>query len=331
MRLSGICRYVCAAFVAAVSIVGCGAGPSSGPAMPAAAASAERSNFAHFAYAGSWLRHDSSSGGDLVYMAEDENIGIYSFAGKEVGELKGFEFSYSSGLCSDMQGNVWAAYEDSLLEYQRGGTIPIAQLYTPGNPTSCAVDPATGDIAVTEQSNASGSNVAVFSGIYATPAIYADADIFYYEFSTFDSQGDLFVNGVGLKKNHSVLAELLKGGSTLGTVTTDEKFEKVGGLQWDGQDLADGDSERHVIYEMSVASGHATTVGTIKLGGWIDPRFKVIEPFAIGNGQIVLTISDRQTGFYKYPAGGKSIRRLPITTGAKTISLAPSGLRKESK
>ncbi|HEY1883781.1 MAG TPA: hypothetical protein VGG51_12150 [Candidatus Cybelea sp.] len=328
-----IVRYAFAACLAAVPITGCGAGGSSGAAMPAApAAMRPHSNVAHFASAGSWFRHDSGSSGDLVYMADGENIDIYSFAGKQVGQLKGFRSTAVYGLCSDPDGNVWVTYGGSLLEYARGGTVPIAQFYTDETAVSCAVDPTTGDIAVSEGTGEGrigvGNEVAVYTDIYASPEIYRDSDVNYYLFTTYDSDGNLFVDGSSNIQRNTALVELPQGGSALQTVKMDEKFGKVGGLQWDSQYVAIGDSEKQLIYEMSIADGSATTVGTTRLHAWRGARFKDIEPFAIGNGQIVLTFSDRQTGFWRFPGGGKTLHRISVITGAKTISVAPSGLRR---
>ena len=330
MRALRMSRCALTAFVAAVLIAGCRGG-SPGEAVPAAPASRLHSNFGHFARAGSWFRHDSVSSGDLVYMVQGDTVGIYSFAGKQVGELKGFDFAQLYALCSDMEGNVWVTYGQSLLEYARGGTIPIAQLYTVGTPFSCAVDPTTGDIAVadaTGEDQQIGTQVDVYTNIYEPGQTYNDSDMNAYLYCTYDSQGNLLVNGARNLESGSVLAELPKGSSTLQTVKMDEKFERAGGLQWDGRYVAIGDSLKHVVYEMSVAGGLATTVSTSHFHDWSGSHFKTIEPFAIGNGEIVLTFSERQTGFWKFPGGGNTLRRISVVTGAKTISVAPSGLRR---
>ena len=266
----------------------------------------------------------NTSSQNLIYMAAGNEVAIYSLSFKQVGALKGLQGA--QGLCSDSQGNVWVTYGTSLLEYAHAGTIPIAQIYTPSAPFSCAVDPSTGDIAVTENSEFAGNNVAVFQYVYGTPQTYTDPDLDSYDYCSYDDQGNLFVNGAKGSK-HFPLAELPSGGSSLQTTTLDEKIGKVGGLQWDGQYLALGDSLNHVVYQMSVSSGQATTQSTTHFKGW-SGLFKPIEPLAIDNGEIVLTISKRQTGAYKFPAGGSSIHRISVVTGAKTISVASSGLRR---
>jgi hypothetical protein len=275
------------------------------------------------AHSGSWMA-PNTSGQNLIYMVLGDTVGVYTFSGTQVGVLKGFGFEAVAGLCSDSQGNVWITYGDSLLEYAHGGTIPIAQVYTPSEPHGCSVNPTNGNLAVTEGYEQSNNNVLVFTNIYSVPQTYTDPDFFYYWYCSYDSQGNLFVNGLRGKK--VPLAELPSGGSSLGTVTVDEKIEKLGGLQWDGQYLAMGDSLAHAVYQLSVANGQATTVTTTHFKGWSGARFKTIEPFAIYNGIIVLTFSDRQTGFWKFPAGGKSQLRIPVVSGAKTVSVAPSAL-----
>lgn len=319
MGLPDALRRALGACTAAAILSGCGASQSFGPAS----APVGGATLARLARAGSWTKPGSTANEPLLYMAYAQDVNIYSMDGKQVGALKGFEGV--AGLCSDSQGNVWVTYGESLLEYTHGGTIPIAQVYTPGGPYSCAVDPMTGDLAVAENSEA-GGNVAVYQAIYGTPQIYTDTAIDEYDYCTYDASGNLFVNGFRGRQAH--LAELPSGGSTLGTVTLDEKIGRVGGLQWDGQYLAFGDSIAHVVYQFSVANGHATAESTTHFTGWKGRIFKTIEPFAIYNGVIVLTFSKRQTGFWKFPAGGKSTHRIGITTGAKTISVPPSGEKK---
>lgn len=315
------------AFAAAAALAGCGTGGSGAAASSVPAASRASASLARFAHVGSWMS-GNLSGDELLYMALGQTVGIYSLAGKMVGQLDGFEGV--AGLCSDPLGDVWVTYGGSLLEYAPGGTVPIAQLYTTEEATACAVDPTTGDIAVTQNSlELNEGSVVVYTDIYSTPQTYTNSALKVYEFCTYDSQGNLFVNGARSLRKGTVLAELPRGGATLAVVKMDEGFKKLGGLQWDGQYLAIGDSLKHVIYQMSVSDGKATTISTSHFHDWRGMNFKTIEPFAIANGEIVLSFSDRQTGFWKFPAGGNTIRRMMVVGGAKAFSIPPSGLRKE--
>jgi hypothetical protein len=132
-----------------------------------------------------------------------------------------------------------------MLEYAHAGTIPIAQAYTPSTPLSCAVDATTGDLAVTEYDD-QAANVAVFKNIYETPLTYTDSDLPGLDYCSYDDQGNLFVNGT--RGKHVGLAELPSGGTSVQGIALDKKIGKLGGLQWDGQYLALGDSLDHVVY-----------------------------------------------------------------------------------
>lgn len=266
----------------------------------------------------SWTKPEASSD-NLVYITQGDTVGIYSFSGQKVGALTGL--SRASAICSDGQGNVWVNYGGSLLEYAHGGTIPIAQLYAPGDALSCAVDPTTGDIAVAE-SLQSGENVAVFHDIYGTPQIYAASNIWEYLYLSYDDQGNLFANGT--YKRHPHFAELLKGAQEFSPITVDEKFRRLGGLQWYGQYLALADSLSHVIYQMSVVSGHAATQSTTHFKGW-RPKFKEIAPFAIRDGVIVLAYSTDAGGYFNFPQGGRPIHNMAAgSSGGIAISVVPS-------
>jgi len=270
-------------------------------------------------HAGSWML-SKATGDELVYIAESAGVGVYSTAGKNVGLLKGLN---NPGICSDSQGNVWVTYGDSLLEYEHGGTIPIAQTYlAPGfRAISCAFDPTSGRFAVSESSN-STQNIAVYQAIYGTPQVYTDPDFFTYAYVTYDDEGDLFVNGT--HHDNNVFAELVAGSDTLATLSLDQKIRRIGGLQWDGQYLALGDSLNHVVYQTSVSNGHATTQGTTHFHGW-RPKFKAVVPFAIEDGLIVLAFASGKVGYFNYPQGGRATNQIPVYTNDNvTISIPPS-------
>lgn len=319
MRRLNFGRMALSGCIAAALFAGCG-----GPQSPLSNTFLGQPRaIERLAHVGSWIA-PNSSGQNLIYMVQGNTVGMYTFEGQQVGELKGLSES-NTGLCADSQGNVWVTYGDSLLEYAHAGTIPIAQVYTPLSLYSCAVDPTTGDIAATEYVNEGGAGVVVIQDIYGPQRSYTDSDFDYYDYCSYDDHGNLFVNGI--KGSHSPLAELPSNGSALQTITVDEKIGKVGGLQWDGQYLALGDSLTHVVYQLSVAKGQASTKTSTHFKGWTG-RFKTTEPFAIYNGLIVLTFSDRQTGLWKFPAGGRAVRRFALVTGAKTVSVAPTAVHR---
>ena len=268
-------------------------------------------------HAGSWML-SKTTGDELIYIAESTGVGVYSTAGKNVGVLKGLN---NPGICSDTQGNIWVTYGDSLLEYEHGGTVPIAQSYlAPGfRAITCAFDPTSGSFAVSEASN-STQNIAVYGALYGMPQVYTDPDFFTYAYVTYDDQGDLFVNGT--HHNNNVFAELASGSGTLTTLSLDQKIGRIGGLQWDGQYLASGDSLNQVVYQMSVSDGHGTTQGSTHFHGW-HPKFKAIVPFAIADGLIVLTFASGTVGYFNYPQGGRATHRIPVDTNLNVAISIP--------
>jgi hypothetical protein len=313
MRISNLSGWALSICAAAAMLAGCSGSPAAlAPgANPQNVVTAGRP-----AGAGSWMLSEATSN-ELVYISESNGVGVYSTTGKNVGMLKGLN---NPGICSDTQGNIWVTYGDSLLEYSHGGAIPIAQAYLPSGfgAFSCAVDPTTGDLAVTDQ-----GNVAVFQNIYDPPQTYTDSDFYAYAYVTYDNQGNLFINGTHDKTN--LFAELPAGSGTLGTISMDEKFGKIGGIQWDGQYLAVGDSLDRVVYQMSVSNGHGTTQGSTHFHGW-RPKFKAIVPFAIQSGMIVLAFASDTVGYFNYPQGGRATRRFTVytTNGAVAISVLAS-------
>lgn len=317
MKVLKVSSYPLRACFALALLAGC-ASPSD-RTMPNNG-SQDRLTVEHLRHAGSWM-HPTTSG-DLIYVSVYKGVEIYSTVGKAVGMLQGLT---DPGMCSDTQGNIWVTYGDSMLQYPHGGTYPIAQAYLPSSfqARSCAVDPTTGNLAVVEVSESNGQNIAVFQNIYDPPQTYTDPEFSESYFClAYDNQGNLFVNGTG--KKAKLLAELPAGGNTLGTVTVDQNLGKIGGLQWDGQYLAVGDSLNHVVYQMSVASGKAVTEGATHYNGQ-RPQFKVVVPFAIQNGLLVIQVAANKIGYFNYPSGGKPTHRLSvISNGNVAISVAAS-------
>ena len=307
---------ICAA---AAIVAGCG---GSQPLIGMPGAPSQGARNAARAYVGGSRMRSTTSGDNLVYITMATTVGIYSFTGKSVGALKGVG---GPEICSDTQGNVWVGYGGgSLLEYAHGGSAPIAQLYLPRYfyGESCAVDPTTGDIAVAEQSEGHGWNVAVFQDIYGTPEIYTNPS-FAIQFMGYDNQGNLFISGQDDKKIK--FAELPGGASGFSPLLVDENFKALGGLQWDGQYLALGDSEKHVVYQMSIANGQASTQSTTTFPTW--RKLKAVVPFAIQDGVIVFRNSATNYGYFNFPQGGHPIHKLAISTaGGITISVPSSRL-----
>jgi hypothetical protein len=248
---------------------------------------------------------------DLLYVANVYTVSVYSYPrGKLVGRLKGF--SAASGECVDKEGDVFVTSEvgEKIVEYAHGGTTPIETLPAAAeHPLGCALDPTTGNLAVTTFGNNSGGNVAIYSQGNGTPTTYTDPDILEYYLCGYDDNGNLFVDGLSPPNSgsHFVLAELPKGSGTFTNITLNQHIALPGGVQWDGRYLAVADQDASAIYRFRISKGSGTKVHSTLLGS---PAFDVFQFYI--DGKTVIAPNDYSIGsktgwnvlYYGYPAGG---------------------------
>ena len=92
-------------------------------------------------------------------------------------------FDNRQGECVDGAGNVFVtnSFKGQILEYAHGGTTPIATLSDPNQyPIDCAVDPTTGNLAVTNYFAKTGpGSVAIYQGAQGAPLFYAENNVNY--------------------------------------------------------------------------------------------------------------------------------------------------------
>ena len=254
----------------------------------------------------------------LVYVSSvlTNDVYVYSLASQQlVGTLTGFSTPF--GLCSDKSGDVWIANDGAseLVEYAHGGTQPIATLADAGYyPEGCAVDPATGNLAVTNFSSKTGNgDVAIYAGAKGSPQNYSDPQIVNYRFCGYDDKGNLFVDGAKAGSAFA-LAELPKGSSSFTDITLAQTIEWPGGVQWDGKYIAVGDTDTTTIYRVTAKGA---VKGSAKLSGanyvdefWIVGSAKKKRASA---GVVVPSQDGGSLGFYKYPAGGSPLWSISVS------------------
>lgn len=251
----------------------------------------------------------SAKGQALVYVSSvlSNDVYVYSYSTQQlVGTLTGFVTPY--GLCSDKKGNVWIVNDGAsqLVEYAHGGTSPLATLDDGGAfPEGCAVDPKTGNLAVTNFSSQSGNgNVAIYAGAKGTATLYADPSIAEYRFCGYDDKGNLFVDGAATGSKFA-FAELPKGSGTFTDITLNKSIEWPGGVQWDGKYIAVGDTDAHVIYRTEPSGA---VKATTDLGGanYVN-QFWISGPARKKHHKDTVLAASQDGGnfaYYNYPAGG---------------------------
>jgi len=197
---------------------------------------------------------------------------------------------------------VVASGADGIDEFALGGTGPIKMLSeSAGEAAGCAMDPSTGDLAVTILGT---GDVVVFAGATGSGTTVADGlDSTYFD--GYDNKGDLFVDGITESDTYGVV-EMASGSSSFKPVTLSNTIEFPGGMQWDGKYITLDDQEAHVIYGYACSGTSCTLKRTVSLSGSSD----CVQTW-IGKGDVFCPDAGNDTvEVYKYPAGGSPIATL---------------------
>jgi hypothetical protein len=306
--------------VAAAMLAGCGGSqvaPTGGPMISS-----------HATRGKSWMLPEAKSQ-DLLYVARSSpgEVSVYTYPkGKPVGTIS---IAAPNGICSDGKGNVFVVGVESqqIYEYAHGGSQPIATLDDSGNnPLGCAVDPSSGDLAVTGGDGL--ANAAIYQNAQGSPTVYTDPFAGAFTFCTYDSQSNLFMGG-------GDLFELPKGGNSFVEIPIMGGPSETSppGIQWDGNYIAlqqTGPSRKGParIYQISISGSSASAVNEIDLSSRLNENPHYGAQFWIGNGTIVSPEStNRNIGLWHYPKGGKEYHTIKVSAKegfltAVTVSFA---------
>jgi DNA-binding beta-propeller fold protein YncE len=261
---------------------------------------------------------------NLLYVSDDTAGKVYMYSypwGKLEGTIS--KLSGPSSICTDDAGHVWIleSYASTILEFDHGGTKPIATLQDPGYwPSDCAVNPKTGDLAVANVFTATGGqgspgNLVVYTKAKGKPHAFTTAALNNYMYVTFDDSGNLFLDGFGAYNNFA-LAELPAGAKSMTPITIDRDISpgSTGDVKWDGKYVAVADAGANAIYRIVVNGTKGKTIGTTSLQG-IDSGYLAHICFPkvtrrTGEAGRVILPNSTSVGFWAYPAGGNMKRRV---------------------
>jgi hypothetical protein len=203
-----------------------------------------------------------------------------------------------------------------VFEYAHGRTKRIATISAAGpDPSGCAFDPTTGDLAVVNLGFSNyGTNayVAIYKNhLKSKPVLYQSTSFYQYWFCGYDAKGNLYVDGLSKAgTGNFIFAELVKGSSHLKVVSLNQYIGWPGGVQWDGEHVAVGDDVNADVYEFAVNGSHGEKVGSTPLGSGA----KYVAQYFIDNKALIapnqIAGSDSDVLFYKYPTGGRAVRIL---------------------
>lgn len=258
---------------------------------------------------GSWATKEATTS-DLLYVSDSiaGSVSMITYPeGKKVGKL--IHFKSPAGLCVDKRGDVYILDHTKrtrqIREYAHGGASPIRVMSEDTQVVdACAVDLASGDIAVTSQkqrTNGPGT-VAIYPKGKDNPRYYTDPAIDTITYCAYDANGNLFVDGWDSNVDF-ILEELPKGGSSFLNIKLDTYIEGPGGIQPLGGYLVVGDIDQGVAYRFAIKGSRGKRVSTTHLaetggvaGFWLLPGIIITQEY----------YNNRGVGIWKYPKGGNA-------------------------
>jgi hypothetical protein len=240
---------------------------------------------------------------DLLYISNFYNSTILVFTypgGENVGSISSDE---PQGECTSKtsNGNWWVVQSgnDEIVEYAHGGTSPISTLSeNVGEPAGCAIDPTTGNLAV---SILGAGDIVIFAGAKGSGTTVPDGLSETY-FPCYDNHGDLFVSGITTADSYA-LVELPKGGSSFETITLHPNIQP-GGFQWHDNYLAVQGSRG--IYHFAIHGTKGKEIGFTPLDGGSD----IVQFWIQGRYVVGADAGNENAEMWKYPAGGPVFKTL---------------------
>jgi hypothetical protein len=268
----------------------------------------------------SWISPEAVKATSLLYISDltTYEVYIYTFPGlKLVGKLTGF--SQPQGECSDSAGDVWIVDTNTrqMFEFRHALKHAVKTLIDPtGYPVSCAIDPTTGNLAVTNIYDFSGAGgVLIYRHATGTPGTFSNPRQFYYYFAGYDAAGDLYVSGQDINKAY-MLSVLPKGKSSMSTVSLKGgKIGFPGTVQWVRSTLVLGDQECNhrkssCLFEASVSGTTAKISHVTAFTGACDVAQAVVVKNLVAGGDYQHCIHGTSSAdIWAFPAGGVPIKR----------------------
>lgn len=219
-----------------------------------------------------WISKDIESTHKLLFVSDAIGVvWIYKMPSLEIkGILTGFSEGIN-GVCADRKGNVWVAMSgfEQMWKLAHDGTIVSILQDTIGIPIACAVDPTTGNLAVSNVGNNNpppiGGSILVYPRAAGVPTMYYCLScLIAYGFVGYDTRGNLFVDGKN-ESNAFALAELPAG---RGAADQLKALNIEGGTLY-AQGMVEWDATGHylVIGDQLCDNKHAACVYRAKIVG----------------------------------------------------------------
>ncbi|MBV9720087.1 MAG: hypothetical protein JOZ77_12265 [Candidatus Eremiobacteraeota bacterium] len=173
------------------------ASPGGAPALPATTADRHQgSSQPHLR----WISPDAAKQRNLLFVTDpgSEQVFIFSADLQLKGAITGF--NTPKGACADKSGNVWIVdWERAVIyEFSHTGQSLGKISGVTGFPTGCAVDPTTGNLAVTTNPGSASpgpGELMLYPKATGSPTAITDPIVFTYSFAAYDAAGNLYFDG----------------------------------------------------------------------------------------------------------------------------------------
>jgi hypothetical protein len=302
MKVSGLAKYALTITTGAAMLTACS--NSGGSALAPSGASSGMPGIAHigrpvmvrkgigpFQYIANF---GSGSVGNSIlefdYPKSDASIGSISVTAPR-GECTNVLFGTGKGT-------FWVTSSSGLYEFKVGDANPIRVLLS-AQTVGCAIDPATGDLATTSQSN----SVFIFRHARGKGKLYlSPLRITLYD--GYDSSGNLFVDGFSSGSTFGFV-ELPKGSKSWKTLSG-ASVGFPGAVQFDGKYITVTDTELDFnhIFGYTCSGTTCTLKRTVSLTDASD-----CDQTWIAKGYVICP-DDNNAAIYPYPKGGAALHQL---------------------
>lgn len=262
-----------------------------------------------------------SKSSDLLYATDGvTDVDVMTYPGyKLVGELGGA--AELAGVCTDKRGNVWipTSARSTIVEYAHGGMTPIATLNLPNQYTvTCAVDPISGDLAVSAFPLDGGSlSIAIFAGARGNPISYPLPQMTELGFIAYGPRSQLYFDGL-TTRNKFELERFLNGTFTQVRVRGATINSPPGGIQYAGGFLTIG-----------VRQGNGTTslVYQMREDGVIEHTTPLLDSYTcqgylIWKKQLICPSGYNDLRIYPYPQGGSYAMKIPLRYNGSQVAMS---------
>lgn len=322
MRISSSVGF--GAFFAAGFLAACGGpvqqGAISNAGIPAGA-TAERRVSPGVSWMGRGVKQQ-----DLLYISNGDGVvNVYRYWQHTlVGVLT--NFANPMGECTDAAGDVYIVDGDAekIYEYAHGGTKAIKTLNdSPQAPFGCAVNPATGDLAIANYGKSEGGsyygtgNMTVYPHGNGKPKIYTADNLDHFVSCSYNPRGDLLStsdNGYGSYYSPDFYYLPRRGTSlipmTLPGPSRSWQWGTGASILWDGKYWVVGDYYTHFDLLRYIINVKAYYVSMTQLSGAYDVQQIALYRPIIKSHSAEVVGTNGDVYYWNYPAGGNPIGQI---------------------